>query len=120
MVIALLVAEMVSVASVDAGMLRANLVIDPEVRGLVSAGRARVLVVLQVDETSDQKGRAEAIGRAQDAVLSRLLGPHASVVRRYASVPVLALEIDATGLRILETMADIVVSVKLDRILVPQ
>lgn len=94
--------------------------IDPEVGVLVAAGLARVLVVLRVDGSSGQEGRAEAIGRAQDAVLSRLPEPHASVVRRYASVPALAFEIDATALRTLETMADIVVSVKLDRMMAPQ
>ncbi len=94
--------------------------IDPEVRALVSAGRARVFVILQVPDTGDQAQRADVIGRAQDAVLARLPQSHASVVRRYASVPMLALEIDATALRALETMSDVVAGVKLDRAVKPQ
>jgi len=45
---------------------------------------------------------------------------HASVVRRYASIPMLALQIDAMTLRALETMPDVVAAVKLDRSLKPQ
>jgi hypothetical protein len=95
-------------------------VIDPEVRALVRSGRARVLVMLHVGEGSDETQRAGAIGRAQDAVLSRLPQSHASVVRRYASIPMLALEIDATALLVLEQMPDIVVAVKSDRTVTPQ
>jgi len=62
-----------------------------------------VLVALKVGEPSDEQ-RADAIARAQDRVLSLLPEPHASLVRRrYASIPMLALEIDATALRTLET-----------------
>ena len=123
--VALLVTEMVSATTLGAGMSHGGVVgdppvIDPEVRPLVRAGRARVLVMLRVDESGDQQRRADAISRAQDAVLSRLPQPHASVVRRYASVPQLALEIDATALRALETMTDVVLGVKLDRAVAPQ
>jgi len=76
--------------------------------------------MLQVGESSDEGGRADAIGRAQDAVLSRLPQSHASVVRRYTSVPMLALEIDATALRALETMTDVVLAVRSDRTVTPQ
>jgi hypothetical protein len=119
-VMALLVTEIVSGTALGAGMSRADPLVDPEVRALVRAGRARVLVMLQIVETGDQAQRADAIGRAQDAVLSRLPRPHASVVRRYESIPMLALEIDATALRALETMTDVVAGVKLDRAVRPQ
>lgn len=119
-VMALLVTEIVSGTALEAGMSRADPVVDPEVRTLVRAGRARVLVMLQIVETDDQAQRADAIGRAQDAVLSRLPQPHASVVRRYESIPMLALEIDATALRALESMTDVVAGVKLDRAVRPQ
>lgn len=76
--------------------------------------------MLQVPESGDEGQRADAIGRAQDAVLSRLPDGHAAVVRRYASIPMLALEIDAIALRALETMPDVVAAVKLDRSLKPQ
>lgn len=114
-VMALLVTEIVSGTALGAGMSRADPLVDPEVRALVRVGRARVLVMLQIVETGDQAQRADAIGRAQDALLARLPGSHASVVRRYASVPMVALEIDATALRALETMSDVVAAVKLDR-----
>jgi hypothetical protein len=119
-VLALLLAGIVSGTALGVGMSRADPLIEPEVRALVTSGRARVFVMLQVLETGDQAQRADAIGRAQDAVLTRLPPSHASVVRRYASVPMLALEIDATALRALETMSDVVAGVKLDRAVKPQ
>ena len=119
-VVALLVTQIVSGTALGAGMARADAMVDPEVRALVRVGRARVLVTLQVAETNDQSQRADAIGRAQDAVLARLPPTHASVVRRYESIPLLALEIDATALRTLEAMTDVVAGVKLDRALKPQ
>ena len=119
-VVALLVTQIVGGTALGAGMSGADAVVDPEVRALVRVGRARVLVTLQVAETGDQAQRADAIGRAQDGVLARLPASHASVVRRYESVPLLALEIDATALRALETMADVVAGVKLDRAVKPQ
>ena len=118
-VVALLVTQIMGVTAL-AGMPRADAVVDPEIRALVRVGRARVLVTLQVAETSDPAQRADAIGRAQDAVLARLPSTHASVVRRYESIPMLALEIDATALRALETMTDVVAGVTLDRAVKPQ
>jgi len=119
--LALLVAETVCGTALGPGISRADPLIDLEVRALVSStGRARVLVMLKVPVTSDQAQRAEEIGRTQEAVLARLDQHHASVVRRYESIPMLALEIDATALRTLETMTDVVASVKLDRTAKPQ
>ena len=100
--------------------MQAELVIDPSVRTLVQTGRARVIVTLQVGENASETLRIQAISRAQDTVLARLPQSHASVVRRYASVPLLALEIDATALRALETMTDVVASVTPDSTVKPQ
>lgn len=86
--------------------------VDPEVLTQVASGRVRVLVQLRIPEAADPGTRAEAITRAQDAVLSRV---PAVLVRRYQSVPLLALDIDAAGLRALETLGDVVVRVQLDR-----
>lgn len=94
--------------------------IDPDIRTLVRSGRVRVLVVLRVAEERDEARRAAAIGRAQDTLLSRLPEAHASVTRRYASIPMLGLEIDASALSAIEAMPDIVASVKLDRPVMPQ
>ena len=116
--IALLVTQVVSDSALAAGSSRANPLIDPEVRALVRAGRARVLVTLQVAEAKDQAQRVEAIGRAQDAVLARLPAAHASI--RYATIPLLALEIDATALHTLETMTDTVAGVTPDRTVTTQ
>jgi len=41
-------------------------------------------------------------------------------VRRYASIPMLALEIDAMALHALETMPDVIAAVTLARSLKPQ
>jgi hypothetical protein len=118
--LALLVTAIVSGTNLGAGVVPADPVVDPDLSTLVHVGRTRVLVMLQVPESGDEGQRADAIGRAQDAVLSRLPDGHASVVRRYASIPMLALEIDAIALRALETMPDVVAAVKLDRSLKSQ
>jgi hypothetical protein len=86
--------------------------IDAEVRRHVATGRARVLVQLRVPELSDAAARDRAIAHAQDGVLGRV---PAVLVRRYVSVPLLALEIDAAGLRALEGLGDIVTRVDPDR-----
>jgi len=119
-VLTLLIAEIVAGSAFGVGVSRADTLVDPEVRALASVGCARVIVILQIPETADQVQHAGAIGRAQEAVLVRLPQRHASLVRRYDSIPVLALEIDATGLQALETMTDVVVSVTLDRVVKPQ
>jgi len=115
-----LLTAIVSDTNLGAGVVPADPVVDPDLSTLVHVGRTRVLVMLQVSESGDEGQRADAIGRAQDAVLSRLPHGHASVVRRYASIPMLALEIDAIALLALETMPDVVAAVKLDRSLKPQ
>jgi hypothetical protein len=113
------IAALVSMPMFLAGPSVASPVVDPEVRVRLHAGRTRVLVMLRIPEITDPQRRAEAIGRAQDAVLARLPQAHASVVRRYASIPMLALEVDPTALSILETMSD-VAGVQLDRTVPPQ
>lgn len=85
-------------------------IVDPDVRTQAAAGRARVIVELRVPEAAGS--REEGIARAQDAVLTRV---PAVLVRRYQSVPLLALEIDAVGLRALEGLGDVVARVQLDR-----
>src|SRR5262249_19051965 len=118
MLVSAVVGSMLHVMTLGAGGQAAPL-IDPEIRGRVNIGRARVLVELQVGEATAEP-RAEAIAQAQEPLLSRLPPTHATLVRRYLSVPMLALEIDATALRALETMADLVVAVKLDHVVKPQ
>jgi len=93
-------------------------VIDPALPSLIGEGRARVLVDLRVGDARGDVG--QAIAHAQDAVVSRLPQSHATVVRRYASVPLLALEIDATALRALGAMTDVVVRVRPDTTTRPQ
>lgn len=85
-------------------------IVDPDVRTQAAAGRARVIVELRVPEAGAL--RDEAIARAQDALLARV---PAVLVRRYQSVPLLALEIDAAGLHALEGLGDVVARVQLDR-----
>ena len=119
--LALLLAQVVVLTFCGgSGVAQAELVIDPNVRALVQAGRARVLVTLQVSETANEALREQAIHRAQDAVLARLPHSHASVLRRYTSIPMLALDIDATALHALEAMTDVVVAVTSDARLKPQ
>ena len=122
---ALLVTEIVIGPAHGAGMspvppASAASVVDPDIRVLVRSGRVRVLVLLRMPEERDEARRAAAIGRAQEALLSRLPDAHASVTRRYASIPMIGLEIDASALSAIETMPDIVAGVRLDRPVMPQ
>jgi hypothetical protein len=116
----LLVTALVHVAVPPAGAVEPVVMIDPEISVRVEAGRTRVLVELRVDDTSDAMQRGEGIARVQEAVLSRLPQSHASLSRRYTSVPILALEIDATALRALQAMTDEVIAIKPDRLERPQ
>jgi hypothetical protein len=86
-------------------------VIDPDVRTAVGSGTVRALVDLRVSPAD-----TSAIARAQEEVLRRLGGTGARVARRYASAPLLALEIDAPALSRLEAMRDLVARVRTDRI----
>ena len=86
-------------------------VVDPDVRAAIGAGPVRVLVDLRVSSSDPS-----AIASLQDEALRRLAGTGARLARRYASAPMLALEIDAPALTRLEAMRDIVVRVRADRV----
>jgi hypothetical protein len=86
--------------------------IDPDVHALVRQGRARVLVELRVPGQPNRTApRPEAIAAVRQRVLTRLADTRVSVARRYATVPLLALEIDADALAELERMGDLVIRV---------
>jgi len=89
-------------------------VIDPDVRAMAGAGTLRVLVELRVPH-----GDPSALANAQDEVLRRLAGTGARLARRYATAPLLALEIDAAALARLEEMRGLVVRVRADDIARP-
>jgi hypothetical protein len=96
-------------------------VVDADVRQAVAGGPARVLVELRLPLGMKPEGalpRPEvvaaqrgAIAQAQGDVLSRLARNHYSLLRRYETVPYLALEIDAGALTALERMGDVVARV---------
>jgi hypothetical protein len=86
-------------------------VIDPDVRAAISGGTVRVLVDLRAFATDPP-----SIRNLQDEAVRGLAGTGARLVRRFATVPLLALEIDASALTRLEAMRDIVVRVRVDRI----
>jgi hypothetical protein len=89
-------------------------VIDPEVRATAGAGSTRVLVDLRA-----RAADPAAVSDAQNEVLRRLAGTGARLVRRYATVPLLALEIDAAALARLEGMKGLVIRVRPDRVAPP-
>ena len=103
----------------DPARLRPTPEIDPAV-GPGAVRRIAGIVELRVPPGGEPAAREVAIARAQDMVLARLPESHAAVARRYASIPMLALEIDRTALGALEAMADMVVSVKADGVVRPQ
>jgi len=89
-------------------------VIDPGVRAVVSGGTLRVLVELRVP-----RGDPVALGNVQDEVLHLLAGTGGRLARRYATVPLLALEIDAAALARIEEMTALVIRVRADDISPP-
>ena len=89
-------------------------VIDPDVRAVARGGTLRVLVELRVPQTDPSARR-----NAQDEVLRGLAGTGARLARRYATTPLLALEIDAAALARLEEMHALVIRVRVDRISPP-
>ena len=95
-------------------MMMDDPVIDPEVRAMAGGGSTRVLVDLRA-----RAADSAAVSDAQDEVLRRLAGTGARLARRYATVPLLALEIDAAALVRLEGMSGLVIRVRPDRISPP-
>jgi hypothetical protein len=89
-------------------------VIEPEVRALPGGGSTRVLVDLRA-----RAADPAAVSEAQNEVLRRLAGTGARLARRYTTVPLLALEIDAAALARLEGMNGLVIRVRPDRIAPP-
>lgn len=89
-------------------------VIDPEVRAMAGGGSTRVLVDLRA-----RAGDPAAVSDAQNEVLRRLAGTGARLARRYTTVPMLALEIDAAALARLEGMQGLVIRVRPDGISPP-
>ena len=99
-------------------------VTDPEVRRATADAPVRVLVELRVPRAVGGTGEPlppdiEAIAEAQRAVLSRLPPSHFTVVRRFDSVPFLALVIDAAALTALENMGGLVTRIRVDQTLGP-
>jgi hypothetical protein len=95
-------------------------VIEGEIDQAVKRGVAHVLVEVALPSTpATDAGRRSAIAAAQERVLSRLPPGHFSLVRRYETVPMLALEIDADALRALERMGDAVTRILPDRTVPP-
>jgi hypothetical protein len=98
----------------EASLLSDDPVIDPEVRAMAGGRSTRVLVDLRA-----RAGDPAAVSDAQNAVLRRLAGTGARLARRYTTVPLLALEIDAAALARLEGMQGLVIRVRPDRISPP-
>jgi hypothetical protein len=95
-------------------MMMDDPVIDPEVRAMPGGGSTRVLVDLRA-----RAADPAAVSEAQDEVLRRLAGTGARLARRYTTVPLLALEIDAAALARLAGMNGLVIRVRPDRIAPP-
>ena len=98
--------------------------IDPEVRAAVAHGPARVLVELRLPAPSafdadPSSPRRAAIASARQIVLARLTGTSYRLVRQYATVPLLALEIGPDALDALGRMGDVVTRVRVDRVRPP-
>lgn len=103
--------------------------VDPVVRDQVLRGTARVIVELRIARGFRPEGelpdsaavtaQRQAIAGARQRVLSRLRGTPFALVRDYASVPLLALEVGADALAALETLADVVLRVVADELSAP-
>jgi len=101
-------------ASSGAGAADDRPVIDPDVRAATRGGTLRVLVELRVPPADPA-----ALQNTQDEVLRGLAGTGARLARRYATAPLLALEIDADALARLEVMPALVMRVRADKLIPP-
>lgn len=101
-------------ASSGAGAADDRPVIDPDVRAATRGGTLRVLVELRVPPADPA-----ALQSTQDEVLRGLAGTGARLARRYATAPLLALEIDADALARLEVMPALVMRVRADKLIPP-
>ena len=81
---------------------------------MARGGTLRVLVELRAPRDD-----AAAIRAAQDEVVGGLAGTGARVARRYATAPLIALEIDGAALARLEAMPTLVARVRADAIIRP-
>jgi hypothetical protein len=94
--------------------------VDPIVTSRAAAGPARVLVELRVPaDPSGVSPEPAAIARVQQRVLARLAGTRFTVIRRFESVPLIALEIHADALSALAQMSDLVTRVSEDSLAAP-
>lgn len=89
--------------------------IDPQVKVDVLQGRTRVIVELRLPDGTRPVGIA-AIAAAQDGVIRRLAGTDFVLLRRFATQPLLVLEIGPTALAALEAMGDAVSRVVADTV----
>jgi hypothetical protein len=105
-----------------------DVTVDPRVDANAARGRSRVLVELRIDGGVTPEGtltperaaaQRKAIADTQDAVLSRLRGTDATLVRRFETTPLLALEIGPSALAALKTMSDLVTRVVPDTVIPP-
>lgn len=99
-------------------------VTESEIRRATQQGPVRVLVELRIPRATGHAGDplppdTDAIAEAQRAVLSRLPSAHFSLVRRFETVPFLALEIDADALTALENVGALVARILVDRTVAP-
>jgi len=81
---------------------------------VATAGKARVLILLQPAKTGDRGGEAAAIRRAQDALLERFAPGTFDVKYRYQALPALSGQITAEGLHTL-ARSEGVAALQLDR-----
>jgi hypothetical protein len=86
----------------------ATVTVDPRVEQEVARGATRVLVEVR-----------PPISRAQDEVLARLSGTDFTLVRRFETSPLLALEIGPSALAALRAMGDVIVRVIPDAVIPP-
>jgi len=111
-----------------ANRVAADVAVDPAVIAAVMSGSARVIVELQLPSefvpegglsATDVQLQREAIATAQRAVVAALAASDARVVREYATLPFLALEIDARALADLRAAPQHVIRVRADDIAAP-
>jgi hypothetical protein len=103
--------------------------VEPAVRSQASAGPVRVLVELrltggfvpegEMTGPSGTRRQREDIARLQQTLVARLAGTRFRVVRRFETVPWIALEIHADALAALEGMPDVVARVREDSLSAP-
>ncbi len=114
-----MILAVVALMALTGGAGAGALQVSPELLAKATEhGRVRVIVQLRI-APGPEEGRTRAIERAQDSVLRALAPAPHRLLRRYETLPLLAVEVSPEALRLLAASPD-VAGIEEDRLAAPQ